>query len=75
MKRPAELLEKIEGMVWSVTVDTENEAELIQKFQCSNILHTDGKSVVRLLSEHKPCAEAAPHSPNMEDMYLYYFGQ
>ena len=75
VKRPAELLEKIEGMVWSVTVDTENEAELIQKFPCSNILHTDGKSVVRLLSEHKPCAEAAPQSPNMEDMYLYYFGQ
>ena len=75
VKRPAELLEKIEGMVWSVTVDTENEAELIQKYSCSNILHMDGKSVIRLLSEHKPCVEAAPQSPNMEDMYLYYFGQ
>lgn len=75
VKRPAELLEKIEGKVWSVTVDTVNEAKLIQKFSCSNIMHVEGKSVVRLLSEQGPCAEALPQSPNMEDMYLYYFGQ
>ena len=75
VKQPAELLKKIEGKVWSVTADTENETELIQKFSYSNIMHMDGKSVVRLLSEHKPCAEAVPQSPNMEDMYLYYFGQ
>ena len=75
VKQPAELLKKIEGKVWSVTADTENETELIQKFSYSNIMHMDGKSVVRLLSEHKPCAEAVPQSPNMEDMYLYYFGK
>lgn len=75
VKRPAELLEKIEGKVWSVTVDTVNEAKLIQKFSCSNIMCLDGKSVVRLLSEQGPCAEATPQSPNMEDVYLYYFGQ
>ena len=75
VKRPAELLEKIEGKVWRVTVDTVNEAKLIQKFSCSNIMHVEGKSVVRLLSEQGPCAEALPQSPNMEDMYLYYFGQ
>lgn len=75
IKRPVELLEEIEGKVWSVTVDTENEATLTQNFSCSNIMHTDGKSVVRLLSEQQPCPEATPQSPNMEDMYLYYFGQ
>ncbi len=61
--------------VWRVTVNTANEAEPIQKFSCSNIMCLDGKSVVRLLSEQRPCAEAMPQSPNMEDMYLYYFGQ
>lgn len=61
--------------VWRVTVDTVNEAKLIQKFSCSNIMHVEGKSVVRLLSEQGPCAEATPQSPNMEDVYLYYFGQ
>lgn len=75
VKRPVELLTEIEGKVWSVTVDAENEAALLQKYPCSNIMHTDGKSVVRLLSEQQPCPEATPQSPNMEDMYLYYFGQ
>lgn len=75
IKQPVELLTEIEGKVWSVTVDTEKELALTQKFPCSNIMHTDGKSVVRLLSEYQPCPEAAPQSPNMEDMYLYYFGQ
>lgn len=74
VKQPVELLKKIEGKVWSVTVEADCEAELIQKFPCSNIMHMDGKSVIRLLSEQRPCPEATPQFPNMEDMYLYYFG-
>ena len=75
VKQPGELLHKLGGKVWSVTIDTEDETELIQKFSCSNIMHMDGKSVVRLLSEHKPYTEAIQQPPNMEDMYLYYFGK
>ena len=74
IKQPGELLHELDGKVWSVTVDTEDEAELIQKFPCSNIMHMDGKSVVRLISEQSPCVGATLQSPNMEDMYLYYFG-
>ena len=75
VKQPSELLHGLDGKVWSVTVDAEDEAELIQKFSCSNIMHMDGKSVVRLISEHQPYPEAIQQSPNMEEMYLYYFGQ
>ena len=74
VKQPPELLERIKGKVWSVTVSTENEAELVQKYPCSNIMHMDGKSVIRLLSDEMPSPGAVPLSPNMEDMYLYYFG-
>lgn len=74
VKQPSELLERIKGKVWSVTVATENEAELVQKYPCSNIMHMDGKSVIRLLSDEMPYQGAVPLSPNMEDMYLYYFG-
>lgn len=75
IKRPAELLQEIEGKIWSVTIDTTDEAELVKRYPCSNIMHMDGKSVVRLFSEQQPCTGAASQSPNMEDMYLYYFGQ
>ena len=36
-------------------------------------MHTDGKSVIRLLSKSAPRPDAVPTAPNMEDMYLYYF--
>ncbi len=75
VKQPSELLRKIEGMVWSVTVPNEREAELVRRYPCSNIMHTDGKSIVRLISDELPSPDAVPVSPNMEDMYLSYFGR
>ncbi len=75
VKRPSEYLKEIEGRVWSVTVPAQREAELVKKYPCSNIMHTDGKSVVRLLSHERPTPDAEPLSPNMEDMYVYYFGR
>ena len=75
VKRPFELLEQIEGQVWIVTVPTAEEPTLTKKYACSNVMHTDGKSVIRLLSESGPHSDAIPTAPNMEDMYLYYFGK
>lgn len=75
MKRPFELLEQIEGQVWIVTVPTAEETTLTKEYACSNVMHTDGKSVIRLLSESRPHSDAIPTAPNMEDMYLYYFGK
>ena len=40
-----------------------------------NVMHPDGKNVSRLLSENAPRPDAVPTTPNMEDMYLYYFGR
>ena len=75
MKTPFELLEQIEGQVWIVTVPTAEETTLTKEYACSNVMHTDGKSVIRLLSESRPHSDAIPTAPNMEDMYLYYFGK
>ena len=75
VKRPFELLEQLKGRVWIVTVPTEEETTLTKEYACSNVMHTDGKSVIRLLSERKPHSDATPTAPNMEDMYLYYFGK
>lgn len=75
VKRPFELLEQIEGQVWIVTVPTAEETTLTKEYACSNVMHTDGKSVIRLLSESRPHSDAIPTAPNMEDMYLYYFGK
>ena len=77
MKRetPFELLRTLEGIAWTVTVPAGEEAELTGAYLCSNVMHQDGKSVLRLLSDRKPHPDAAPVTPNMEDMYLKYLGK
>ena len=75
MQQPASLLEQLNGQVWLVTVPAADEAALTKQYVCSNVMHTDGKSVIRLLSESAPRPDAVPTAPNMEDMYLYYFGR
>lgn len=75
MQKPASLLEQLNGQVWLVTVPAADEAALTKQYVCSNVMHTDGKSVIRLLSESAPRPDAVPTAPNMEDLYLYYFGR
>ena len=75
MQKPASLLEHLNGQVWLVTVPAADEAALTKQYVCSNVMHTDGKSVIRLLSESAPRPDAVQTAPNMEDLYLYYFGR
>ena len=75
MQKPASLLEQLNGQVWLVTVPAADEASLTKQYVCSNVMHTDGKSVIRLLSKSAPRPDAVPTAPNMEDLYLYYFGR
>ena len=75
MQKPALLLEHLNGQVWLVTVPAADETALTKQYTCSNVMHTDGKSVIRLLSESAPRPDAVPTAPNMEDLYLYYFGR
>ena len=75
MEKPASLLEQLNGQVWLVTVPAADEAALTKQYTCSNVMHTDGKSVIRLLSKSAPRPDAVPTAPNMEDLYLYYFGR
>ena len=73
MQKPASLLDRLNGQVWLVTVPAADEAALTKQYTCSNVMHTDGKSVIRLLSKSAPRPDAVPTAPNMEDLYLYYF--
>ena len=75
MQKPASLLDRLDGQVWLVTVPAVDEAALTKQYTCSNVMHTDGKSVIRLLSKSAPRPDAVPTAPNMEDLYLYYFGR
>ena len=73
VQKPHNLLHKLDGMVWTVSVPCENERDFAEKYPCSNIMHDGEFSVLRMLSREKPHNEAVAERPNMEDMYLYYF--
>ena len=75
LEKPSVLLERLNGQVWLVTVPAADETALTKQYTCSNVMHTDGKSVIRLLSESAPRPDAVQTAPNMEDLYLYYFGR
>ena len=74
MEKPAVLLERLNGQVWTVTVPAVDETALVKQYACSNIMHTEGKSVLRLLAARRPHPDAVPAAPNMEDLYLRCFG-
>ncbi|MCH5325464.1 MAG: ABC transporter ATP-binding protein [Eubacterium sp.] len=63
----------IEGMVWDCTVSPKEADAMSEKYVVSNIRHVDGMAKMRIVSETKPCDDAEPTEPNLEDLYLYYF--
>lgn len=73
MKAPNELLTLVSGKVWTVIIPAEEQNGLTEKYPCSNISHSEGKSVLRLISNDKPYQNAQTAEPNMEDLYLYCF--
>jgi ABC-2 type transport system ATP-binding protein len=68
--RPEQLLQPMEGCVWEWMVTSEELHMLKQQFLISGtIRRTDGVEV-RAVSERRPCPEAQPVTPNLEDVYL-----
>lgn len=75
MECPKNLLSQVQGQVWIVSVPLAEEASLTSRYPCSNIQHADGQSTLRILAASQPHPDALPATPNMEDLYLHYFGQ
>ena len=74
-KPPAELLRALDGKVWEVPVSPEEQEDYTLRYPCSNVSRVEGQVHLRLIGEGRPHPAARPLSPNMEDLYLYYFGQ
>lgn len=75
IRKPSELLDLIKEQVWTVEVSEEEEQLLTDKYLCSNIMHADGHSILRLIAPQRPHPDAVQTSPNMEDLYLHCFGK
>lgn len=72
---PAELLRKIEGQVWSVSVTEEEVQPMQEEYRVTNILKDDDGVSLRIISEKQPTESSRPVKPTLEDYYLYVFGE
>lgn len=71
---PAALESEIAGKVWLAET---SEKEVLSKFACfkiSNMQREGEKMTLRILSDTSPSPSAVQVSPNLEDVFLYYFG-
>jgi len=72
---PEQLLKHLEGCVWEWMATSQELPALKQQFLVSgSIRRTDGIEV-RAVSEARPCPEAQPVTPNLEDVYLSMVAQ
>jgi ABC-2 type transport system ATP-binding protein len=71
---PENLLREIENKVWEWTVHSDDLPTLKQKHIISGTIRRSDGVQVRVVSAHKPDANAQTVSPNLEDAYLFFIG-
>jgi len=73
--KPEELLQSVEGRVWSATVDSDRLPGIRNRFQVSSAAHRREGTAVRLIAEQPPLDHAEQVRPNLEDAYLWLMQQ
>lgn len=75
---PSELIEKIKGKVWNVSVSESDIGDMQRSFRVTNIVgdeNNSGNAVLRVISDTSPTDSAISVAPTLEDYYLYVFGE
>ena len=73
--RPEQLLKQMEGSVWEWMATSQELPALKQQFLVSGTLRRMDGVEVRAVCEARPCPEAQPVTPNLEDVYLSMVAQ
>ena len=70
-----DVLDSMPEKVWSIVASQEEAAKLMKEYRVSN-MKTDRDGVeLRIISAQPPCDYAKVLQPNLEDVFLYYFGE
>lgn len=75
LKKGAEndIIQEISGKVWECRVSREEADHLEKRYTICNSKTENGTTILRIVSDSKPCNAAALVSPCLEDLYLHYF--
>ena len=71
---PAVLEEQISGTVWQAAVSDQVLQTEMTQYKISNMQRDEEKVILRLLANRQPHPDAVPVKPNLEDVFLFYFG-
>lgn len=72
---PDRLLETMQGKVWTALCEPEHLEQMMQRFCISNAAVHGEQYLIRIVSDTPPTDAAVPAAPNLEDAYLYHFGE
>ena len=70
----AELIRQIDGIVWEVSVSKDDLPNWQSRYRISNMAYDGSDFCLRLLSD-EAVPGGHPVKPNLEDVYLSYFGE
>lgn len=75
LKKGAErtIIQEISGKVWECRVTRQEAERLENRFTVCSGKPENGETVLRIVSDKKPCNAAVSVPPCLEDLYLYYF--
>ena len=71
----AELMGTMEEGVWKCYVNKSEVEKYIRKYKISNMKSEAHDVELRIISVKKPMADAELVEANLEDLFLYYFGE
>ena len=69
------LLDSIKDKVWYAETENSRVLEYTEKYKIVNAVNTDiSHTGLKIISDAKPVDNAKPVYPELEDVYMYYFG-
>ncbi len=72
--KPQEITAEINGKVWECIVPTSCAEKYAAAYNTSNLrVLNDCETILRMIADHPPIANATQVPPNLEDLYLFYF--
>lgn len=72
---PQALINDMDGKVWSVTATDGTIDDKLSSLKISNMLRDHDDIYLRVIDDEKPDEQSIPVQPNLEDVFLYHFGE
>ncbi|MDE6232695.1 MAG: ABC transporter ATP-binding protein [Lachnospiraceae bacterium] len=70
-----ELTDSMSENVWRCYVQKKEASQLMKEYKVSNVKSGANGIELRIISENKPIQDAVLEETNLEDVFLYYFGE